>query len=413
MNNLLQTREMGPQSLGARLQALADTYRATLNLIHQLQKLPFDANSTDTSPQADLASEIHESLKEQEDTLELLRQEADESHYSTTNSRWVGGGSVRRRRDSERESEHERNAATIARLSEDLKSARGAFRRAQLQASRNAKGARQRDRELLFANRGGDPELSVPGRRKGMEKLTQEELALNASSDVTAALRRTHDLMQGNLQQSQFAQQTLDESSAALASLGESYGGVGDLLKGSKGLVGQLLKSQKSDTWYLETAFMILAVTISWLVFRRLLYGPLWWFVWQPLKGLWWLATVALNLIGLAGAVKPSSVAVSSSVANSPGLNANGVPTLVQGMPPRSMYVGGKGGGWDGPSEPPRDDDSMVEKIGIMAEKIQDGMDHAGIEPDDISDEEASRQEEQPRNTKKRMWEEEVRRDEL
>lgn len=403
---------MGPQSLGARLQALADTYRATLNLIQQLQVLPFNASTADTSPQVDLASEIHESLKEQEDTLELLRQEADESHYSPINSRWVGGGSVTRRRDSERESEHERNTATIARLSADLKSARGAFRRAQLQASRNAKGARLRDRELLFANRAGDPEHSVPGRRKGMEKLTQDELALNASSDVTAALRRTHDLMQGNLQQSQFAQQTLDESSAALASLEESYGGVGDLLKGSKGLVGQLLKSQKSDTWYLETAFWILAVTISWLVFRRLLYGPLWWFVWLPFKALWWLAAVTLKMIGLTGGAQPSAVAVSSSVGDSPGLNTNGVPTLAQGRPPRSMHVGGKGGGWERPVEPPRDD-SMVEKIGRMAEKIQDGMDHASIDLDDISEEERLQQEEQPRNTKKRMWEEEIVRDEL
>jgi protein transport protein SEC20 len=403
---------MGSNSLGARLQALADTYRVTLNLIQQLQVLPFEANSTDPSPQADLASEIHESLKEQEDTLELLRQEADEYHYSPVNSRWVGGGSVTRRRDSERESEHERNAATIARLSEDLKNARGAFRRAQLQASRNAKGARQRDRELLFANRAGDPENGMPGRRKGMEKLTQDELALNASADVTAALRRTHDLMQGNLQQSQFAQQTLDESSAALASLEESYGGVGDLLKGSKGLVGQLVKSQKSDTWYLETAFWILAVTISWLVFRRLLYGPLWWFVWLPFKGLWWLAALTLNAIGLTAGAQPSAEGVSSSVANAPGMNANGIPTFAQGRPPRSMYVGGKGGGWDRPAQPPGDD-SMVEKIGRMTEKIQDGMDYAGIDLDGISEEERSRQEEQPRNTKKRMWEEEIVRDEL
>lgn len=408
---------MSSQSLGARLQALADTYKATLSLIQQLQKLSLDAYSNDTSPQADLASEIHDSLKEQEESLELLRQEADDSHYSTTNIRWVGGGSVTRRRDSERESEHERNAATIARLSEDLKSARGAFRRAQLQASRNAKGARQRDRELLFANRAGDPEHSLPGRRKVLAKLTQDELALNASSDVTAALRRTHDLMQGNIQQSQFAQQTLDESSATIASLSESYGGVGDLLKGSKGLVGQLLKSQKSDTWYLETAFWILTVTISWLVFRRWLYGPLWWFfllfVSLPFRGLWWLVATTSSVVGVTGSTKQSGVAGLSSIPNSPGANANGVPTFVQGRPARSMYVGGKGGGWDRPAEPPKDDDSMFEKVGKMAEKIQDGMDNAGVHVDDIVEEESLQPQKQPRNTMKRMWEEDIQRDEL
>jgi protein transport protein SEC20 len=403
---------MSSQSLSARLQALADTYKATLILIQKLQKLPFDINNIETNPQADLASEIHESLKEQEDTLELLRQEADNSHYATNNSRWVGSGTVTRRRNSEMESEHERNAATMARLSEDLKSARGAFRRAQLQAKRNADAARRKDRELLFANRASDPDHALPGRRKGMEKLTQDELAMNASSDVTAALRRTHDLMQSNIQQSQFAQQTLDESSAALASLDESYGRVGDLLKGSRGLVKQLVRSQKSDTWFLQTALLILFVTAAWLVFRRLLYGPLWWLVWQPLKLAWWLFASTLSTIGLTRAASPSTVAIPSSIVGTSGLNANRVPTNAQGRGPRSMYVGGKGGGWDRPIEPPTDDNSMVEKIGRMTEKIQDGMNSAGNRLGDVLEDESIEQEQQPRNTKKRMWEEGVR-DEL
>ena len=400
---------MSSQSLTARLQALADTYKATLVLIQQMQEPPSDVNGPDARPQSDLASEIHESLKEQEDTLELLRQEDDSSHYAANSSRWVGAVPGTRGQGNEREPDHQRNAATIARLSEDLKSARGAFRRAQLQTKRNADSARRRERELLFANRASDSEHLVPGRRKGMEKLTQDELALNASSDVTAALRRTHELMQGNIQQSQFAQQTLDESSAALASLSESYGGVGDLLKGSKGLVGQLLRSQKSDTWYLETSFYLLCLVIGWLVFRRLLYGPLWWFAWQPLKLVWWLFMSSLGFVGITGAVS-NSVAVPSSTARSPGLNANGVPTNIHGRSPRSMYVGGKGGGWDRPLEPPTGDDSMVEKIGRLAENlnVQDGLGEPGIDLDGVSETIV-----QPPNTMKRMWEEEQVRDEL
>src|SRR2546423_1079770 len=182
--------------------------------------------------------------------------------------------------------------------------ARATFRRAQLQAKRNADTARRKEREMLFANRSADAEHLPPARRKGQEKLTQDELALNASSDVTAALRRTHDLLQGNLQQSQYAQQTLDESTAALHSLGESYAGLGDVLKNSKGLVGQLLRSQKSDTWYLETAFYILCATIAWLVFRRIIYGPAWWLVWQPLRWSWWFLTSMLAGVGILGEQK-------------------------------------------------------------------------------------------------------------
>lgn len=47
------------------------------------------------------------------------------------------------------------------------------------------------------------------GRRKTREKFTQGDLMVNASSDVTSALRRTHDLMQSELSRSQFAQETL------------------------------------------------------------------------------------------------------------------------------------------------------------------------------------------------------------
>jgi protein transport protein SEC20 len=116
---------MSSQSLAARLQALSDTYKQTLDLIQRLQKLPANPGSIspDADPRIELASEIHQSLKEQEDALEILRQESDDgvTLSSSVGGRWVGGGSVIRRRDSEREQEQERNAATIARLGEDLK----------------------------------------------------------------------------------------------------------------------------------------------------------------------------------------------------------------------------------------------------------------------------------------------------
>jgi len=84
-------------------------------------------------------------------------------------------------------------------------------------------------------------------------------------------------LLTSELSRPQFAQETFDASNAALAELNVRYSGLDDLLARSKGLLGTLLRSQKSDTWYLETACWLLAGTIAWLVFRRLLYGPLWW----------------------------------------------------------------------------------------------------------------------------------------
>ena len=85
------------------------------------------------------------------------------------------------------------------------------------------------------------------------------------------------------------------------------------------------------------------------------------------------------------------------------GMNARGMPTHSPGVQFRSVGLPAKGGGWDREPkqhEPGRGDESMVEKIGRMTEQ--------GTNVDDITEDERKAQEEQPRNTKKRMMEVEV-----
>ena len=404
------------RTLTHRLQSLQASYKSTLALITELQSLPA---STSESQRLELASEIHDTLKEQEDTLDLLRQELDDYPSSAT---------TRRTSNSRQTTDHERNADLVARLAEDLRSARAKFRRAQLSAKRSADEAKRKEREQLFkrsnnADENGRPATPQSGRQGGQQKLTQEELARQASEDVTRALRRTHALMQSNLSQSQFAQQTLDESQDALTSLADSYGGTSDLLKSSRSLVGQLVRSNKSDTWYLQTAFYMLAITISWLFFRRVLYGPLWWLVWQPLKFLWWMTFMALGGMGIGSSDAASSSVASaasviksgsSSTVRSSGVNARGIPTNPPGVQFRSMQLPAKGGGWDGGPPPQQEPQTTVEKVGKMME--ESSRERTNV--DDISDEERKRQEEQPRNPKKRMMEVDVekeqgRKDEL
>ena len=287
--------------------------------------------------------------------------------------------------------------------------ARSSFRKAQLEAKRNADAARRKERELLFANRSKDGDGPHPARRKGQEKLTQEELELNASSDVTAALRRTHALLQSNVEQSQFAQQTLDESSEALASLGESYSGLDSLLKSTGGLVRQLIRSNKSDTWYLTTAFYILVVTISWLVFRRILYGPLWWLVWQPLRLVWWVFMTTLASGGMVraqrgGVVSPTATRVTKLMTESPTIR----PTWGGDRPAAYVPVGAKGGGWgiQRAYETPETDsrgkeESLVDKIGEMIE----GKGAQKEQEENVLRERTD--EEGPPNPKKRAYEQE------
>jgi hypothetical protein len=76
-----------------------------------------------------------------------------------------------------------------------------------LQAKRNAELAKRKERELLLSRSQSPSERQ----RHPSEKFTQDDLVLNASNDVTAALRRTHNLMQAELSRSQFAQETLGQ----------------------------------------------------------------------------------------------------------------------------------------------------------------------------------------------------------
>lgn len=64
----------------------------------------------------ELSAEIHQSLKEQEEEFELLRQEVEDQ---TDRGSWT---SAARRRDSEADKERTALVAQITRLEEDLRS---------------------------------------------------------------------------------------------------------------------------------------------------------------------------------------------------------------------------------------------------------------------------------------------------
>lgn len=380
---------MSSISLSQRLQALSDSYKSTLSLIQDLQKFPNGNNplSEDLDEQRlELANSCHQSLRDAEETLELLRQEVEDLDSNT--------GS--RRRTTTRGEERERDAATFARLSEDIRHARGAFRRAQLQSKKNLDSRKQKEREQLFANRRSGAISSSSGqmtRQKGQEKLTQDELALNAAEDVTRALRRTHALLSGNLQQSQFAQQALEESQEQLTNLSTRYAGTTDMLQKSRGLVKMLVTSQKSDTWYLQTSVYILIVTIAWLIFRRLLYGPLWWLVWLPMKWTWWLV---LMIFGGSTPGKEATAVKNSTVSSGTATKLD-VPRNTPGKQWNYHAIPPKGAGWNGPSDPEKNappSPEMVDRVAKMIREAEQGTD-AVLE--DRSGQE--------RNPKKRMME--------
>lgn len=118
---ILRGFEMNTQTLNVRLTPLFDAHKQTLNLIHRLSKLPAQPGSSPLNPDAgdarvELSAEIHQSLKEQEEDFELIRQEFEDQ---TGSASWANSS---RRRDSVRDKERSALAAQVTRLGEDLRS---------------------------------------------------------------------------------------------------------------------------------------------------------------------------------------------------------------------------------------------------------------------------------------------------
>ncbi|CAO2656753.1 Nn.00g055560.m01.CDS01 [Neocucurbitaria sp. VM-36] len=420
------------QTLTTRLNSLSDNNKAVGQLIQRLAKLDFQPGSQPVNGpeegdvRLELSAEIHESLKSIEEELELLRQEVEDITLQ--------GASVGRRRDSTRDSERSRLAVLLARLTEDLRSSRSQYRKAQLTAKHNANRAKLKERELLFSNlqSGSSTPSSTYRQRKQQQGLSEGEVVTQASSDVTSALRRTHQLMQNELSRSRFAQETLEQSTAALADLGEKYSDLNSLLANSRALVTTLLKSTKSDTWYLETTFYVLITTVIWLVFRRWLYGPLSWFVFWPIK-LVFRILFAIVPIGTASSAAASSNLAASSQSSSSLIvkpsAAGSIPTRNADPNAQQHYVrvGGGGRGYMHGQDPdPNPPNSYSQQIGQMAEQEQQPQgtelpDHPQLREQTQQPEEEGpvrrgdgtvlKESDKPRNPKKKMWEENVERE--
>ncbi|PYH35758.1 putative protein transport membrane glycoprotein Sec20 [Aspergillus neoniger CBS 115656] len=373
----------GITDLQARLKELSTALSHIHPLVSRLKGFTTAVGQGD-QPRLELGTEIHTRLKEAEEQLELLKVEV-EALETAADTRRKGV-------DNEKESERERVIALAGRLADDLKRTRGDFRNAQLQAKRNAEVARRKERELLFTR-----SQSAERKKQSSEKLTQDDIVMNASNDVTAALRRTHQLMQAELSRSQFAQETLEQSTAALSSLSESYTDLDSLISSSRNLIGSLLRSQKSDTWYLETAFYILVGTIIWLVFRRILYGPLWWLVWLPIR---LFARFTFAILGVVGIT--SKAVQSSEPSTMLEYVPQETPVVEQKVEPNVQSAEGEAV-WDQvPVADEAEEDRLIDEIGKMVEESEE-QEETNI--DDISEEERQRQAELPRNPKKRMFE--------
>ncbi|KAF5987982.1 transport membrane glycoprotein Sec20 [Fusarium coicis] len=295
---------MSFEGLQERLTALQETTTQLKELIDRLATLKFQPGSVplatdeESSESGELSAEITSTLRDGEEEHELLQEEVEFLRVA--------------------EHDKARLKESVEKIGKELASCRLSFRKARLSAKHSLAQAQRREREILLTSFSqptsetnslypDDEKTARPIRhqqnvQKQQSSLTEEDQQnVGASANVTNALRRTHDLIQAELARSEFAHETLTESSAALKQLNESYGSLDTMLASSKDLLGTLLRSQKSDTWYLQTTFYMLACTLGWLLFRRLLYGPMWWIVWLPLRLMLGLGTSAGSAVMHAG----------------------------------------------------------------------------------------------------------------
>ena len=228
-------------------------------------------------------------------------------------------------------------------------------------------------------------------RQQQQSSLSEEDQqTVGASSSVTNALRRTHDLIATELSRSEFAHQTLTESSTALKQLNESYTSLDSMLASSRDLLGTLLRSQKSDTWYLQTALYMLLATGAWLVFRRILYGPMWWLVWLPLRLLFGVGMKAGSAVmqGTSGPGESAKVQL--------GGQGGGIP--VEGLPNDDLPTVQVGQETGSPSQD-ADPDSMFDQVGKIIDAANKAAERGAAAGETGASQETG-------NTKKRMWEE-------
>ncbi|KAI1755099.1 Sec20-domain-containing protein [Xylaria castorea] len=384
-----------------RLNVLQDATNQLKELIHRLTNFDFQPGSVplgaadDDHVGSELGSEINQILREQEEELELLQEEITDLPPGRPGSTLPH--------------DRERLKDGAERLGQELQLCRKSFRKAQIAARRNLQAAQRQERALLYASfttsRSGASSpasataapVAVSRRRhQRTSEMSKDEQMISASHDVTQSMRRTHDTMAAELAKSDFAHNTLKESTEALAQLSEKYSSLDTMLSSSRALLGTLLKSQKTDTWYLQSAFYLLVVTIGWLIFRRLLWGPTWWLVWLPLKLLFKTAYGVTGAIGLRSS-QIQSESESASIGSNPQqayMNNADVPTIQVGTPPIE-------------SQAVEQDGSMMEEVG----KIIDESQIQTSDPEELSKEETILRDRRPEeipNPRKRMMEEDT-----
>ncbi|KAL0960017.1 hypothetical protein HGRIS_011667 [Hohenbuehelia grisea] len=162
----------------------------------------------------------------------------------------------------------------VQELQETLVSLRKDSRAALLASKRliDSQSQSRRD-ELLRSN-------AVTEKRDPNEKITEDTL-MKANNDVTEALRRTVNLMQGELERSVLSTQMLESSSASLRSTSSTHDTLTNLMGTSKQLITALEKADWLDRLLIFSALGFFVLVVLFIIKQRLVDRGLriafWW----------------------------------------------------------------------------------------------------------------------------------------
>ncbi|ORY97898.1 Sec20-domain-containing protein [Syncephalastrum racemosum] len=179
-------------------------------------------------------------------------------------------------------------------------------------------------RQELFMGRSGE-DFTEQFELKRRGRTHQEDRLMQASSDVTDALRRTSSLMQQELEKSSISATMLAESSKTLHSTYSEYQGFGSLMNISKRLVTQLEASDWLDRLLLMAGLAFFTLVVLYIIKKRTWDVGISWVSWLTGNGKY-ATRAASHAIPSASFVAQSAA---SSVASSVASAASAIPTEI------------------------------------------------------------------------------------
>ncbi|KAG4306366.1 hypothetical protein PORY_000354 [Pneumocystis oryctolagi] len=159
---------------------------------------------------------------------------------------------------------------TCNKLKDELKISRQDFRKSLLKSNQNIHLTNQKAREQLLGDT-KEKTLMFQRKIKDMRKLSSENKALDASSNVISALTELHQLMESEMSRSNLTLEELELSSNTLQSLQESYLTFSTLLRRSRKLLSELEYANRFDRILIICSLIFFLFVVAWIIYKRLL----------------------------------------------------------------------------------------------------------------------------------------------